>query len=139
MGCAGGCLGSGAPAGKQVYYDVLLPQMRSLAARVFRATPWEKDWARDEGFYPTDVRFQLFGFDMMVDEDLRVWVIEVNQQPGLSAEGAPAMSRIIDRLLRGMFGVLLDVERYDLLCSMTQDGAQPMAAEDQGARGVGPK
>lgn len=100
-----------------IYYDVLLPQMRALAHRVFRATPWERDWARDEGFYPTDVRFQLFGFDMMVDEDYRVWVIEVNQQPGLSAEGVPAMTRIMQKLLRGMFGILLDVERYDLICS----------------------
>jgi hypothetical protein len=140
--CARGSLGSGIPPGvfslkkgspgsntpsgpERIYHDVLLPQMRALAHRVFRATPWERDWAMDEGFYPTDVRFQLFGFDMMVDEDYRVWVIEVNQQPGLSAEGVPAMSRIMHKLLRGMFGILLDVERYDLICSHSTTDCDP--------------
>jgi len=144
VGCARGSLGQSAPllaggrveCASDIYPKVLLPQMRALAYRVFRATPWEQDWARDEGFYPTDVRFQLFGFDMMVDEDYRVWVIEVNQQPGLSAEGVPAMTRIMQRLLRGMFGILLDVERYDLVCSGHRP-EEPKAAEGDTDSGEG--
>lgn len=31
-----------------------------------------------------DIGFELLGFDFMIDEELRVWLIEVNQNPCLS-------------------------------------------------------
>ena len=31
---------------------------------------------------------ELFGYDFMIDEDLRVWLIEVNSSPALAMDGA---------------------------------------------------
>lgn len=28
-------------------------------------------------------QFELFGYDFLIDEDLRVWLIEVNSNPGM--------------------------------------------------------
>ena len=30
--------------------------------------------------------FELFGYDFMVDEDLRVWLIEVNSSPSMDTK-----------------------------------------------------
>ena len=48
--------------------------------------------------------FELFGFDFMIDEDLRVWLIEVNTNPYL---GIP--NKYIDGLLPKMINDLCEI------------------------------
>ncbi len=47
--------------------------------------------------------FELFGFDFMVDENLKVWLIEVNTNPCLEESGSllqMVLPRMIDHMLQ---------------------------------------
>jgi hypothetical protein len=51
--------------------------------------------------------FELFGFDFMIDEDFRVWLIEVNTNPyiGIHNQG---MKHILPEMLQSLFKIVLD-------------------------------
>jgi tubulin polyglutamylase TTLL9 len=53
--------------------------------------------------------FELYGYDIMVDGDLRPWLIEVNASPSLTAE-TPADYHLKFNLLEDMFNIV-DMER----------------------------
>ena len=46
--------------------------------------------------------FELFGYDFMIDEDLKVWLIEVNTNPCLE-ESSPILEEILPRMLGIIF------------------------------------
>jgi D-alanine-D-alanine ligase-like ATP-grasp enzyme len=48
--------------------------------------------------YSREVGFELLGFDFMIDENLKVWLIEVNQNPCLSTL-SPKQGQLIETLL----------------------------------------
>ena len=52
--------------------------------------------------------FELMGFDIMVDEKLRPWLLEVNSSPAMSMDGV-ADARVKPDLLKDTFG-LIDFE-----------------------------
>ena len=39
--------------------------------------------------------FEIFGYDFMVDEDFKVYLIEVNTNPCLETQGCPLLQRLI--------------------------------------------
>ena len=51
--------------------------------------------------------FELFGFDFLLDEDFRVWLIEVNTNPYL---GAPCkfMEEMVPQMMSDMFKIVVD-------------------------------
>ena len=51
--------------------------------------------------------FELFGFDFMIDEDFRVWLIEVNTNPYL---GSPNefTRQLVPRMVNDMLKIVLD-------------------------------
>lgn len=51
--------------------------------------------------------FELFGFDFLLDEDFRIWLIEVNTNPFL---GTPNefMKGLVPRLIEDMLKIVLD-------------------------------
>lgn len=51
--------------------------------------------------------FELFGFDFLIDEDFRVWLLEVNTNPYL---GTPNdyMRNLVPQMLNDMFKIVLD-------------------------------
>ena len=51
--------------------------------------------------------FEFVGFDFMIDEDFRVWLIEVNTNPyiGIYNDG---MMDILPNMLDGLFKIVLD-------------------------------
>ena len=51
--------------------------------------------------------FELFGFDFLIDEDYRVWLIEVNTNPHL---GMPCeyMKQLIPKMINDMCKLVLD-------------------------------
>lgn len=42
--------------------------------------------------------FEIFGFDFMIDADLKVWIIEVNTNPSIDESNA-LLSAIIPRMI----------------------------------------
>ena len=51
--------------------------------------------------------FELFGFDFMIDEDFRVWLIEVNTNPYL---GSPNdfTKQLVPRMVNDMLKIVVD-------------------------------
>ena len=50
----------------------------------------------------TEIGFELLGFDFMIDENLKVWLIEVNQNPCLDAL-TQEQGRFVSKLLEDTF------------------------------------
>jgi D-alanine-D-alanine ligase-like ATP-grasp enzyme len=46
--------------------------------------------------------FELYGFDFMIDEEFRVYLIEVNTNPALSVP-CPLLARVLHQLLDSTF------------------------------------
>jgi hypothetical protein len=51
--------------------------------------------------------FELFGYDFMIDEDFRVYLIEANTNPCLEV-ACPLQARIIPEVLDNTFRIALD-------------------------------
>lgn len=51
--------------------------------------------------------FELYGFDFIIDEDLRVWLIEANRNPGFGLPTAKA-KHLIDEMVDDMIEIIVD-------------------------------
>lgn len=51
--------------------------------------------------------FELFGFDFMIDEDFRTWLIEVNTNPSLALNNK-GMKHILPKMFTDLFTIVLD-------------------------------
>lgn len=51
--------------------------------------------------------FELFGFDFMIDEDFRVWLIEVNTNPYIGIYNDD-MQSLLPNMFQGLFKICLD-------------------------------
>jgi len=56
--------------------------------------------------------FEVFGYDFMIDEDFKVYLIEVNTNPCLETS-CPLLARIIQEMLDNSFKIAFD----PLFCS----------------------
>lgn len=56
--------------------------------------------------------FELFGFDIMIDQGLKPWLLEVNSSPALAMDGA-ADQKVKPEMLKDTFK-LLNFESYDV-------------------------
>ena len=84
--------------GKPSFYDDVEPQLCSITRKVFEAAAPHVTQA------PSPlVSFQLFGFDFLVDDSLKVWLLEVN--------GSPAIAEYLKVCLHGLHRDLGDVRR----------------------------
>ena len=61
------------------------------------------------GSFPTDIDgrlcFELLGFDIMIDKDFKVWVLEVNMAPSFNTD-TPVDREIKPKMFREMFKLL---------------------------------
>jgi len=55
--------------------------------------------------------FELFGYDFMIDEDLKVWLIEVNSSPDLSYSTSTTKG-LVKSMIEDMMAVVVDVEKF---------------------------
>lgn len=74
----------------------IFPQIQKLIADTFKAAFHKIDPARLQN------TFELFGYDFMLDEDFRLYLIEVNTNPCLEM-CCPLMARIIPEVLDNCF------------------------------------
>lgn len=59
------------------FQNEAIPQMKAIARDLLLAT-YQKLIPETEGTY-----FQIFGLDYMLDEDMKIWLLEVNDNPSL--------------------------------------------------------
>lgn len=52
--------------------------------------------------------FELFGFDFLLDEDFRVWLIEINTNPYLGTPNKE-MEILVPKMMNDLFSLVLDV------------------------------
>jgi hypothetical protein len=57
--------------------------------------------------YKVPTSYELFGFDLMIDEDLRVWLIECNVNPHLGTPNE-LMKKVVPEMLNEMLTIVLD-------------------------------
>lgn len=81
--------------------DHMLPRMRDIAIDTFLSVRHKMNPNKRK-----DV-FELFGFDFLLDEDFRIWLIECNTNPYL---GAPCkfMETMLPQMMNDMFKIVLD-------------------------------
>ena len=62
--------------------------------------------------------FELFGYDFIIDNEFKPWILEINNNPGLGIS-SPVIKKIIPRMLDDAFRLTLDKvfdTRYDESC-----------------------
>ena len=74
------------------FHKSVVPKMKALAADSIRAVSRKMDPNRRHA------SFEIFGYDFMVDEDLKPWLIEVNTNPCLEL-ASPYLARLIPAML----------------------------------------
>lgn len=52
--------------------------------------------------------FEIFGLDYIIDEQLKVWLIEVNENPCIECS-SPLLGELIPRMLNDAFKLTVDV------------------------------
>jgi len=56
----------------------------------------------------TNFCFEIYGYDFILDQNLRPWLLEINDNPGL-CNSSPLLAKIIPRMLDNAFRLTLDV------------------------------
>lgn len=105
----------------------LLPQLKTIVVEVLRAV--------EDQLKPRAQSFEVFGFDLMVDEDMRMWLLEVNLSPGCEAR-TPFLENMLSRMSKRLIEVaVLGQEEPDGLepdwvkiCDDLEEGASTRRA-----------
>jgi hypothetical protein len=79
----------------------LFPRMERLVTDTFRACFGKIDPNRNQN------GFEIFGYDFMLDENFKTYLIEVNTNPSLEI-CCPLLARIIPELLENSFRIAMD-------------------------------
>lgn len=80
---------------------VILPQIKNLVIETMEAV-------QDKIAGKTSTCFELYGYDFMVDSDLKVWLIEVNSNPCLEDWSCPLLGKMISNMLSCMMKIAVD-------------------------------
>jgi glutathione synthase/RimK-type ligase-like ATP-grasp enzyme len=55
--------------------------------------------------------FEFYGYDFMVDQNLKVWLIEVNSSPSMDSEKQPVLKELINSVLTDLAKVVIDYQK----------------------------
>ena len=51
--------------------------------------------------------FEIFGYDFILDNDFKLWILEINNNPGLSIS-SPVIEKLVPRMLDDAFRLTID-------------------------------
>ena len=83
------------------FYRDLLPQIRGIITDSFRAVYGKVDP------YMRENTFEILGYDFMIDEDFKIYLIEANTNPCLD-RCCPLLSRLIPSMIENSILIGLD-------------------------------
>ncbi|CAD8204297.1 unnamed protein product [Paramecium octaurelia] len=83
------------------FYKQIVENIKQISLRAFQST------RRKINFFGRRYCFEIFGLDYMIDDDFKVWLIEVNTNPCLE-ESSQLLQRLIPRMLDDAFSLTLD-------------------------------
>merc|ERR1712066_980763 len=93
--------------GADVWTDRVLPAMKDIVVTSLKCV--QEPFAEPA---TSACSFQLFGYDFMVDSELKVWLIEVNKTPMMHGSG-PVTGQLCDACLHDLLDVVYDAEGAD--------------------------
>ena len=73
--------------------------------------------------------FELFGFDFLIDEALKVWLLEANSSPDMS-RNAPVLAKIVEEATDDLFEIVLDAQRGGNLAKRHERMREERAARE---------
>ena len=79
----------------------VLPKIKKMVKDTMKATYLKIDVNRRQH------TFELFGYDFMIDANMKPWLIECNTNPCL-ALSSPYLQRLIPEMLENMFRIAID-------------------------------
>lgn len=82
-------------------YKDLVPRMKDIVIDTFLAVKNQVNPNRRKN------QFEFFGYDFMIDEDFRVWLIEVNTNPYLGKPNKWTQT-FVPNMVDEMFQIVLD-------------------------------
>jgi hypothetical protein len=79
----------------------IVPQLKKIATDTIKAVSRKIDPNRRH------CSFEIFGYDFMIDEDLKPWLIEVNTNPCLELS-SPLLGRLIPQMVENAVRIAID-------------------------------
>jgi len=79
----------------------VLPKIKELATDTIKAVSRKMDPNRRHS------SFEIFGYDFMIDEEMKPWLIEVNTNPCLELS-SPYLARLIPAMLENSIKIAVD-------------------------------
>lgn len=89
------------------FYSVILPKIRDAIKATLEAF-WMRLQREQSHKDKILNQFEMFGYDFMIDEDCKVYLIEVNTNPCLDTSPCPLLQRLITQALDQTFKIAVD-------------------------------
>ncbi|CAK61223.1 unnamed protein product (macronuclear) [Paramecium tetraurelia] len=83
------------------FYKLIVENIKQISLRAFQST------RKKINFFGRRYCFEIFGLDYMIDDDFKVWLIEINSNPCLE-ESSQLLQGLIPRMLDDAFSLTLD-------------------------------
>jgi hypothetical protein len=111
--------------------DDIFPSMIRLVAAVMRSGVERSEVSRRDAF-------EIFGLDLVLDETLRPWLIEVNESPNLSSHGSKLKERILGPMIASALELVTEPVHMRSPPEAHGGWRQCVVAADAGAATAGP-
>ena len=107
----------------RAYEEIIKPQLKDLAKHVAKV-------AQRAGLRKTSPKaFEWLGIDLIIDEDLRLWLLEINVSPDVS-HSTPVTADLLPQATKDALNLILD--DHGLRQTTTEDTTQQNPRKDEG-------